>query len=78
MRISDSACRCIVLASGAAGQVSTCPDCGTIHVSMPQMSLRLARGTFDALAGLVASARLALDGAATQAPPGRGPGRALH
>lgn len=78
MRISDSACRCIVLATGAAGQVSTCPDCGTIHVSMPQMSLRLRRDTFEALAGLVASARCALDGATTQPFPDSGAGRALH
>lgn len=78
MTISDFACSCIVLASGAAGQVTTCPECGTIHIAMPQMSLRLTRDTFLGLAGLVHSARRELDGAAAQPAPQRGLGRSLH
>ena len=78
MTISDSTCRCVVLASGHAGQVSTCPECGTVHVSMPQMSLRLTRETFRSLAGLVASAHFKLDGAAPQATAHGHIDRALH
>lgn len=78
MTISDSACRCVVLASGTAGQVSTCPECGTIHIAMPQMSLRLTRETFRGLAQLVTSAHVELDGGAAQPSRERRPGRALH
>lgn len=78
MSIPDSDCRCIVLASGAAGQVTTCPECGTIHVSMPQMSLRLTRDTFHGLAALVVRASLELDDAKPQARPERVLDRALH
>jgi hypothetical protein len=78
MSFSDSDCRCVVLASGAAGQVTTCPECGTIHVSMPQMSLRLTRDTFHGLASLVVRASIALDDAKPQARPECAADRALH
>jgi len=78
MSTSDSDCRCIVLASGAAGQVTTCPECGTVHVAMPQMSLRLTRETFHGLASLVVRASLELDGAAPQPRAERVLDRALH
>jgi predicted RNA-binding Zn-ribbon protein involved in translation (DUF1610 family) len=78
MTPTDSACRCVVLATADTGQVSTCPECGTIHISMPQMSLRLTRETFRSLAGLVTSAHVELDGATAQAAPHGHLNRALH
>ncbi len=85
MTTPDSACSCIVLAATGAGKVTTCAGCGTVHVSMPQMSLRLTRATFQDLAALVGPAALAIDGAPSpSAGPsladdaGRIPDRALH
>ncbi|WP_296943729.1 hypothetical protein [uncultured Massilia sp.] len=83
MTISDSACRCIVLAATGAGKVTTCAACGTVHVAMAQMSLRLTRATFQDLAALVGPAALAVasDGAIVSHRDdhaGRLPDRALH
>lgn len=78
MTTSDSTCRCVVLASGAAGQVTTCPECGTMHVAIPQLSLRLTRETFRGLAALMARAQRELDAGLPQAPAIHAVDRALH
>jgi hypothetical protein len=78
MTSSDSNCRCVVLATSDAGQISTCPECGTVHISMPQMSLRLTRETFRSLAGLVTPAHVELDGATPPAVTRGHINRVLH
>jgi hypothetical protein len=41
MTASHPSCNCIVLATGPVGQVLACPECGTIHLHLPQLTLRL-------------------------------------
>jgi hypothetical protein len=66
MTASHTSCNCIVLASGPVGQVLACPDCGTIHVHLPQVTLRLAPDRFSELSVIVAKAQRLLDEARTQ------------
>jgi hypothetical protein len=58
MTASHSSCNCIVLATGPAGQVLACPECGTIHLHLPQLTLRLAPDRFGELSVIVAKALL--------------------
>jgi hypothetical protein len=71
MTASNSACRCTVLATGTAGKVLSCPACGTVHVALPQLSLRLERGNFRDLVYLLATAQLALEGELESSPRAR-------
>jgi hypothetical protein len=61
MTASHSSCNCIVLATGPAGQVLACPECGTIHLHLPQLTLRLAPDRFGELSVIVAKAQGLLD-----------------
>lgn len=62
MHASHPDCRCTELADGAAGKVLTCPDCGAIHVALPQAALRMDPPAFRDLVYLLARAQLALEG----------------
>lgn len=75
---SDSACRCTVLAANPAGKVVSCPACGTVHVALPQVSLRLERDGFRDLVYLLARAQLVLDGELQPAPAPSAHAAALH
>jgi hypothetical protein len=61
MNDSHASCRCIALASGPLGQVLACPECGTIHLSLPQVSLRLSLDNFNELSAMVGKAQGRLD-----------------
>lgn len=62
MHASHPDCRCTELADGAAGKVLTCPDCGAVHLALPEAALRLDRAAFRNLVHLLARAQLALEG----------------
>jgi hypothetical protein len=66
MTASHSSCNCIVLSAGPAGQVLACPECGTIHLHLSQLTLRLAPDRFSELSVIVAKAQHLLDEARTQ------------
>lgn len=61
MNASHPDCRCTELADGAAGKVLTCPDCGAIHLALPDVALQLDRPAFRNLVHLLARAQLALE-----------------
>jgi hypothetical protein len=66
MTASHSSCTCIVLATCQSGQVLACPECGTIHLHLPQVTLRLSPDRFSDLSGAVAKAQRLLDEARAQ------------
>lgn len=66
MTASHSSCTCLVLASGPAGQVLACPDCGTIHLHLPQLTLRMPPDRFAELSVIVAKAQRLMDEARTR------------
>jgi hypothetical protein len=66
MTASHSSCNCIVLSAGPVGQVLACPECGTIHLHLSQLTLRLAPDRFSELSVIVAKAQHLLDEARTQ------------
>jgi len=66
MSAKHSSCNCIVLASAAVGQVLACPDCGTIHLNLSQVTLRLMPDRFAELSVIVAKAQRLMDEARAQ------------
>jgi hypothetical protein len=76
MTASHPSCNCIVLATGPVGQVLACPECGTIHVHLPQLTLRLDPDRFGELSVIVAKAQRLLDEARDQLARKRSEGRA--
>lgn len=54
-------CQQLLVASSAAGHVTTCPDCGHIHLSLPSLTLRFDVQVFRELAGLLRAAQHKLD-----------------
>ena len=66
MTASHPSCNCIVLATGPVGQVLACPECGTIHVHLPQLTLRLDPDRFGELSVIVAKAQRLMDEARDQ------------
>ena len=66
MTASHSSCNCIVLSAGPAGQVLACPECGTIHLHLAQLTLRLAPDRFGELSVIVAKAQRLLEEARTE------------
>ncbi|TQK10662.1 hypothetical protein [Herbaspirillum sp. SJZ107] len=66
MTASHSSCNCIVLSAGPAGQVLACPECGTIHLHLSQLTLRLDPDGFSELSVIVAKAQHLLDEARTR------------
>ena len=71
-------CRCTELATGAAGKVFTCDACGTVHVALPQVALRLERSAFRDLVYLLARAQLAIEDDTPDAVPAPARVSALH
>ena len=78
MTASHSSCNCIVLASGPVGQVLACPECGTLHLHLPQVTLRLAPDRFSELSVIVAKAQRLLDDARAQLAAKQAGTRSLH
>jgi hypothetical protein len=78
MTASCSSCKCIVLASAAVGQVLACADCGTLHLHLPQVTLRMAPDRFGELSVIVAKAQRLLDEARAQLAAKQAGARALH
>jgi hypothetical protein len=72
---ASHSCNCIVLASAPVGQVLACPDCGTIHLHMPQFTLRLSPDRFGELSVIVAKAQRLMDEARAELA-GKSGGRA--
>lgn len=54
-------CQQLLVASSAAGHVTTCPDCGHVHLSLPSLTLRFDMEVFRELAGLLRAAQHRLD-----------------
>ncbi|MDY0012997.1 MAG: hypothetical protein RBS40_08925 [Rhodocyclaceae bacterium] len=50
-------CQHAMLARSPVGQVSVCPDCGVVHLSMDCVSVRLEVNAFLALAEMVSQAQ---------------------
>jgi hypothetical protein len=78
MTASHTSCNCFVIASGPVGQILACPDCGTIHIALPQVSLRLAPDSFRDLSITVAKAQRMLDEARAQLAVKQAGKRPLH
>lgn len=78
MSAKHSSCNCIVLASGEVGQVLACPDCGTIHLHLPQLTLRLTPDRFSEMSVIVAKAQCLLEEARAQMAVKQGRAGALH
>lgn len=78
MTAKHSSCNCIVLASGEVGQVLACPDCGTIHLHLPQLTLRLTPDRFSEMSVIVARAQRLLEEARAQLAAKQAGARALH
>lgn len=54
-------CQQLLVAISAAGHVTTCPDCGHVHLSLPSLTLRFDVQVFRELAGLLRIAQQQLD-----------------
>ncbi|QJD98690.1 hypothetical protein HH212_00415 [Massilia forsythiae] len=78
MTASHSTCNCVVLASGSAGRVLGCPDCGAIHLALPNLSLRLKLEELRELSALVGKAQRLLDDAQARLSKDRAAGLPLH
>lgn len=54
-------CQQLLVATSAAGHVTTCPDCGYVHLSLPSLTLRFDMNVFRELAGMLSVAQHQLD-----------------
>ena len=78
MTAKHASCNCIVLATGEVGQVLACPDCGTIHLHLPQLTLRLTPDRFSEMSVIVAKAQRLLEEARAQLAVKQAGVQALH
>ncbi|PRD65920.1 hypothetical protein C6P64_07425 [Malikia granosa] len=53
----SQACQHALLSRSPVGQVSVCPDCGVVHLSLDCLSVRLEEKAFQALAVMVMQAQ---------------------
>lgn len=54
---TSSSCQHALLARSPVGQVSVCPDCGVVHLSLDSISVRLEVSAFLALAEMLSQAQ---------------------
>lgn len=71
-------CRHAPLARSSVGQVSVCPDCGVVHISLHYLTVRLELAAFGELADMLAQANKRLQDAQSCESPGNDRHMALH
>lgn len=54
-------CRQLLVATSAAGHVTTCTDCGQVHLSLPSLTLRFDMHVFHELAQMLHIAQQRLE-----------------
>lgn len=70
MKSSQStSCRHVGLAHSHVGDVSMCPDCGVVHVSLQYFSMRLDLEAFRALAQMLGVAQTRIERSAQTTSP---------
>ncbi len=73
---TSPSCQHVMLARSPVGQVSVCPDCGVVHLSMDCVSVRLEVNAFLALAEMLSQAQKRL--ASTQPHDGHACHESAH
>lgn len=59
--MNNQDCRSKLLATGDIGHVTTCPDCGQVHLVLQYITLRFDTQTFRMLADLINHAQYRME-----------------